>query len=286
MCSFFERLTNDNHNHLAAQANKMLYNANSMTIKIIYGYGNERLTIPELERRTAWNRLHPEFRRRLLQLFIDAQDAKTDVGVGGGWRSSQEQERLFLSRYHESVIGTIRWNGKRWRKNPDVAAAAPPGRSYHEGTDEDGYGFAVDIVGDMAWANANCYKYGLVHFAQINGEPWHLQPEELPRARANYKGEKLIRWTLPNDSEDMIDMIALDYLKGSSKWIAFLWTGETLQWIVNGHADAVLTKAGVKRVDIDKDQLLGVINSSATVGNVPTGADADITKAWKARQRR
>lgn len=257
-----------------------------MAFKVMYGYKNERLTIAELETRTAWNRLHPEFRRRLLALFADAKAAGTEVGIGGGWRSSEQQERLFLSRYHESLLGTISWNGKRWSKNKGVEAAAPPGRSYHEGTDGEGFAFAVDIVGDMVWANANCYKYGLTHFANINGEPWHLQPEELPRARARYKGEKLIRWTLPNDSEELIEMIALDYMKGTSKWIAFLWTGETLQWIVNGHADAVLGKAGVKRVDVDKDQLLGVIVSSATVGSVPTGADADITKAWRAQLRR
>jgi hypothetical protein len=257
-----------------------------MTIKIPYGYGTEKLTIPQLEQRTAWNRLHPEFRRRLLALFIEAQSNRTEVGVGGGWRSSEQQERLFLSRYHESPVGTIRWNGKRWRKNKGVEDAAPPGRSYHEGTDGEGFAFAVDIVGDMVWANNNCYKFGLIHFAQVNGEPWHLQPEELPRSRSSYKGEKLITWTLPNDTEDLIQMITLDYMKGTSKWIAMLWTGETLQWIVNGHADNVLNKAGVKRVEVDKDQLLGVIASSATVGNVPTGADSDITKAWRAQQRR
>lgn len=252
-----------------------------------YGYDNERLTLEELDQRNQWSRLHPEFRRRLVAMFVDARNAGTDLGLGGGWRSSEAQTRLFLSRYVESVMGTVRWNGKRWKKLPNVASAAPPNSSYHEGTDTDGFAFAADLVGDLDWMNANCHRFGLTHFKNVNAEPWHVQPEELPRSRSKYRGQKLQRWALPElPNEEFVTMITLDYLKGTSKWIAFLWTGETLQWVVNGHADAVLGKAGVKRVDVDKDQLLGVIASSATVGAVPAGAEADIVRAWNSRLRK
>jgi hypothetical protein len=251
----------------------------------LFGYQGNRLTVDELNTRQLWSFLHPEFRRRLIALFEDSQHSFTDVGIGGGWRSSKAQEQLFLSRYHESVLGTVRWNGKRWRKNKGAAPAAPPGSSYHESTDVDGFAFAADLVGDLDWMNTNCEKYGLVHFKNVNNEPWHVQPKELPFSRSKYKGEKLETWVLPLrpniDEKSEIDMIVLDYMKGSPKWIAFLWTGDTIQWVVNGHAYSVLEKTGVKRVDATKNELLGVIASSKAQGDLPGVVDKDIASAWE-----
>jgi hypothetical protein len=255
-------------------------------MNFLFGYENKRLTEEEMNKRSSWSSLHPEFRRRLLALFKTSQESFTDVGFGGGWRSSSQQERLFLSRYHESKIGSIKWNGKRWAKNKGAAPAAPPGRSYHESTDPQGFAFAADLVGDLDWMNLNCEKFGLIHFGNINNEKWHVQPKELPTSRSNFKNHLLNVWDLPEDRNEEIDMIVLNYMKGTAGWIAVLWTGDTIQWIVNGHAFGVLENASVKKVDVSKAQLLGVIASSKTQGPVPAGADREITQAWnEARQR-
>jgi hypothetical protein len=156
-----------------------------------FEYGSKRLTAEQLERQPKWNRLHPEFRRRLMAMFIAAKAAGVDLGIGSGWRSSERQRQVFLSRYVPSPTGTINWDGKKWAKKKGVAAAAPPGLSYHEETDKDGFAFAADIVGDIKWMNANCERFGLIHFANVNREPWHVQPAELPRSRAQYRGQKL-----------------------------------------------------------------------------------------------
>lgn len=254
----------------------------------LFGYNGTRLTVKELEKRFAWSRLHPEFRRRLIALFDDAQKNLTDLGIGGGWRSSETQEQLFVSRYHVSTFGTVRWDGKRWTKNKGVADAAPPYSSFHESTDTDGFAFAADLVGDLEWMNENCAKYGLIHFKNVNKEPWHVQPTELPNSRRRYKGEQLTVWNLPSQpivqENGEIDMIVLNYMKDTPKWISFLWTGDTLQWIVNGHAYSVLENAGVKTVNINKDQLLGVVASCKPQGALPSGTDRTIAAAWNKKQ--
>lgn len=251
----------------------------------LFGYESTRLTVEEMEKRASWARLHPELRRRLVAMFVDAQKNLTDVGFGGGWRSSAAQTELFLSRHEENRFGSIKWNGKRWKLKRGAAPAAPPNSSYHESTDAAGFAFAADLVGDLEWMNANCHKFGLVHFKNVNNEPWHVQFEEVPRSRSRYKGQQPVWWNLPTDEQEMIDMIVLDYMKGTSQWIAFLWTGETIQWIVNGHAYGVLEKTGVKRVDVNKDELLGVIASSRTEGNLPSTADKAVSSAWVARRK-
>ena len=222
-------------------------------------------------------------RRRLLALFDGSKQAGTDVGLGQGWRSSAEQERTFRQRYEPAPCpAQVRWNGECWRLKPGMAPAAPPGRSYHEATTATGDALAADLVGDLAWANAVCADYGLRHFASIGDEPWHHQPIEIPTSRTNYAGEALRSWTLPGEE---IDMLVLDYRPGEPGWIATLWTGETLGWIVNGHADAVLRAGGVRRVTVTHDQFAGVIASTSTVTDPPTGMPADLRKTWQARRR-
>lgn len=165
----------------------------------LYGYNDwqRRLTVPELETRWAWNRLHPEFRRRLVALFNAAQDAGTDVGVGGGARSSQQQLRVFMERHEQkSLLACCTYDGKRYKLRKGMAHAAPPGRSYHEDDACDGFAVAADLVGDMGFVKDIGSQYGLRVFWDKR-EPWHVQPLEFTDARSQNGNRKLTVWALP-----------------------------------------------------------------------------------------
>lgn len=201
-----------------------------------FGYNGRRLTAQEFDGHSTWNRLHPEFRRRLLSMFQAAQAAGTDLGIGGGWRSSEMQRQMFLSRYVVSPNGRISWDGKRWSKKPGVAAAAPPGRSYHEETDGQGFAFAADLVGDLRWMNANCQRFGLVHFANVNNEPWHVQPSELPRSRSQYQGQPLPVFALPQAGpsavpEEGLAAVAAEIQRASRETLRRGSTGSAVWWM-------------------------------------------------------
>jgi hypothetical protein len=162
----------------------------------LYGYTlpTPRLTIVELERRQTWLGLDPEFRRRLIAMF-DASGGK--VGIGGGWRSAAQQEALFRSRYtpFDSPPGTL-WESQYWRKNPGVAPSTPPGRSYHEDSTLGG-AIAADLIGDLDIAHRLGPTFGLRDLADVNNEPWHFQPIEVPTARRNHDGRPIPVWTIP-----------------------------------------------------------------------------------------
>lgn len=137
-----------------------------------YGYAGATLTLAEMATRTTVNRLHPEMRRRMFRMMEYAAEAGVQLGVGTGWRKQPT--------------------------NPDGSTKpgfAAPGNSYHEGFMPDGTSrpdgvndrnaMAVDTVLSSAWPwmNANCGRFGLIHFANVNNEPWHIQPVEIPRSR-------------------------------------------------------------------------------------------------------
>lgn len=149
-------------------------------IKVPFGYpGDKRITLNELKSKSTFNKLHPTMQERLLQMMR----ANPNVGIGQGIRSTAEQETMFYERYKqvkESEGYDVQWNGTYW-KHVSGPAAAPPGRSMHE------IGLAADLVGDLNWANANASKFGLKHFANVNNEPWHFQPAELPNSRTKYE---------------------------------------------------------------------------------------------------
>lgn len=169
-----------------------------MTRTYLYGYNGGRKSLAEMEQRDAWARVHPEMRRRLVALFDASQDAGHEVGFGEGWRSSAAQRQVFLERHTEVASGgCCGFDAKRWQLKANMAHAAPPGRSYHEETDAYGYCYAVDAVGDLTWLGATANAYGLVDFSDVNSEPWHLQPVELPTSRKDYTGQPLDVWPLP-----------------------------------------------------------------------------------------
>jgi hypothetical protein len=127
---------------------------------------------------SSLNSLNTTFRQRLEKMMED----NPNVGVGNGFRTSAQQRTLFLSRYSRTTekTGTF-WDGAYWKKNSGVADAAPPGLSMHE------IGLAADLTGDLQWVQKNADKYGLKTFADVNNEPWHVQPAELPNSRRDYE---------------------------------------------------------------------------------------------------
>ena len=97
-----------------------------------------------------------------------------------GCEHAQQQLQLFLQRHSPDPNGTIIWNGEKYSRHTG-APAAPPGRSMHE------LGLAADLAGDFTWLGNNVGRFGLVTFADVNDEPWHVQPVELPKGRRQYE---------------------------------------------------------------------------------------------------
>ena len=81
-------------------------------------------------------------------------------------------------------------------------------------------------------------------------------------------------------TEETPDMIALDWNPGTPGWTAFCWTGTELAHTFNGHADNVLRAAGVKRITVTDEQLLGIIQSSHTTTAAPAALTVAMRAAW------
>lgn len=142
-----------------------------------FGYGNQRVPLSSLSSKATFGKLHPTFRDRLQKMFA----ANPAVGIGGGFRDASQQETMFRQRYTPTNEKTdVFWNGQYW-KHTSGAPAAPPGKSMHE------IGLAADLVGDLDWVQKNAEKFGLKTFGGVNGEPWHVQPAELPNSRSEYE---------------------------------------------------------------------------------------------------
>lgn len=163
-----------------------------MTTTYLFGYSGRRYTLEQLNTFETWNKVHPEIRRRVIAMVDMARSLGYDLGIGNGWRSETVQRNTFLNRYVVVPCDgsyNVRWEGKCWKLKPGMAPAAPPGNSYHESTDPLGYALAVDLLNyqpAIGWAVANDTQFHLKDFGQINAEPWHYQPIEIPNSRRNY----------------------------------------------------------------------------------------------------
>lgn len=157
-----------------------------MTATYPWGYSGQRLTLAEMEQHSSWSLIDPEMRRRVVAMMDAAQADNVELGVGGGARSTQQQTMLFLSRYAQHTCPSdVVWDGKCW-DHVSGASAAPPGSSYHEVTTPQGFALALDMVGDWRWMGVNAVAYGLHDFSDVNNEPWHIQPLEIPNGRRYY----------------------------------------------------------------------------------------------------
>lgn len=142
------------------------------------GYGGKRMSLGDASNTPSVAKLNPKFRERILSMMKD----NPSVGVGEGFRSGSTQRTGFLNRYNKTDKKTdVFWEGAYWEKKSGVAPMAPPGFSMHE------IGLAADLTGDLDWVQKNASKYGLKTFGGVNGEPWHVQPAELPNGRGEYE---------------------------------------------------------------------------------------------------
>lgn len=178
-----------------------------MSVTYRTGYGTTRRTLAELQAWSRFSNLHPEIQRRVVALMDAARAVGVDLGIGGGFRTEQEQLSLFLSRHNEVASGgCCGYNGERYALVAGMAHAAPPFKSYHEGTVNVGgvlKGVALDMVGwENGWMEKNLAAYGLRSFATLSGniEPWHIQCVEFPASRTQYDPNlhTMKTWTLPN----------------------------------------------------------------------------------------
>jgi hypothetical protein len=169
-----------------------------MTGKYVIGYGSQVVDLAGLQAWPQWQGLDPEYQRRALALIDASNAAGHPVGIGGTLRTIDQQTSLFLSRHGVVASGgCCQYQGKRYALHPDMAHAAPPGLSYHEPVTSAGKCLAVDFIGDMAWLDANCERFGITWIAP---EPWHGQPHELPHSRSGYNPatmDPLTPWGLP-----------------------------------------------------------------------------------------
>lgn len=131
-----------------------------------FGYGSTMLTFDQLMTRITVNRLHPEFRRRMFAMMEHAAEEAVQLGIGTGWRVQPD---------------------------PPPPGFAKPGNSNHESFPA-GSGAPNAVAADMVpaaawpWMGRNCADFGLRHFADVNNEPWHIQPAEIPAGR-NWRKE-------------------------------------------------------------------------------------------------
>lgn len=141
--------------------------------------GNE--VLQRARQKSTFSKLHPNMKDRISKLILASGGR---VGFTEGYRSTEQQRRGFLDR-HVQVSGPDGadhyWDGKYWKLKDGEAPMAPPGRSMHE------IGLAADLNGDMNWLMANAARFGLKHFKDVNNEPWHVQPKELPNSRTQFE---------------------------------------------------------------------------------------------------
>lgn len=139
-------------------------------------YGKPR-TLAQIAATPSFVRLHTTMQARVKEILV-ASGGK--VGLGQGYRSFEDQKKLFLANYVPDPSGERTWEGKRWRHAKGNPASAP-GNSMHE------LGLAADMVGDLKWVVKNAGQFELKSFASVNDEPWHVQPVELPNRRTEYE---------------------------------------------------------------------------------------------------
>jgi len=145
-----------------------------------FGYGNppSMLTWEEMLTKSTVANLHPEVKRRLHALISAAAAVGIPLGVGTGWRVQPD---------------------------PPPPGFTKPGNSWHEScpcAPVSATALAIDTVPSTSWAwmEDHCANFGFRTFRNVNKEPWHIQPSEIPAGRRYATVlPPLYTWTLPGD---------------------------------------------------------------------------------------
>ena len=169
-----------------AQAASRYDSSQDSLIMVPYGWGGKRRSLASVKADPTFQKMDPNFRNRLIAMMR----ANPNVGIGEGIRSTEVQRRAFLNRHVQVSAGedyNVKWDGKYWKRKAGQPPTAPPGRSYHE------IGLAADLQGDLGWVTQNAKQFGLTEFSFM-GEPWHVQPDNVPNARSQYKGGGASEW--------------------------------------------------------------------------------------------
>ena len=209
------------------------------------GYGGRLVTESELVASEIWRGLDPELARRLLGMMKELAAHGIRYGVGGTLRSSEGQEQMFLTRHDQvSIGGCCTYRGRRYKLKSGFAHAAPPGSSYHEECTPQGRCLAADTVGDHWSAEKFMDRFGLLNFRNVNSEPWHFQPSDIPTGRKNFNVATmwpLEPWPLPGEhqpqeDDDMARIVRIceQDAAGEWQWIApeqFVVSGASMEWL-------------------------------------------------------
>jgi len=180
------------------------------------------LTIEQYDTLRTIRQLNFEMWRRTRALMIYAGSVGVPLGVGTGWRI---------------------------QPNPPPPGFASPGNSNHEGFPADGVSggaVAADMVPapSWPWMEAHLAAFGLRSFRNVNSEPWHIQPWEIPASR-NYRRAP---WVLPffplpggggqpppnpgyyNPAADQWGLFPIDRNKPTLSWLSGYAPAATVAW--------------------------------------------------------
>lgn len=221
----------------------------------------------------ALSQLNPRFAERLKKMLY----ANPKLFVADGLRTSAAQKDEFLKRYKPTTedTGTF-WNGTYW-KHVKGAPLAPPGLSMHE------IGLAADLAPaeEFGWITANASKFGLRNFADVNNEPWHVQPNDIPGGRAEYE-RKGSPWGTMGEKFDQSAVIngtpAASYMgtetaPASSSYATFAYSDMSMKDIVGMEVDIAsgTTTSGksVKSLSVSSSS----VSSTTPSGKALSGAE-------------
>lgn len=170
-----------------------------------------------------------ELRSDAAASFERMQDASHYAGdyITSGYRSHEEQVRLFEERYTPQASGSgpygdVRyWDGVRYVRISSAGPVAVPGTSYHE------TGLAADVAEPMrSWVRDHGHNYGWHLNPYIaNEEPWHFEydpdddtyeGDDMPELEKTHRTDD---WALKNrewhqaliDNDDNLSFMADNY---------------------------------------------------------------------------
>lgn len=239
----------------------------------IAGIVGPRVTETELLKQTTVRLLNAEiFRRAIALMNIGQDEGHPDLGIGGGWRSSDRAVDEWFRRY--TPVGTSRprlskfWNGilsphdlerlgrddgypaQFWALKPGFIGVAVPYMSFHIYCPADALigdigAVAIDWYRELPWMQANCHRVGLRSFQHVPGEGHHTQPVEYPGSRGDFDPvkHKLTVWPLPGgvgDEDDMRYIQAVDLIDGKlvNDPAIIEVVGREAEWIKDGNEQA------------------------------------------------